>query len=335
MADTYLSLLQEALHSVMKKDSRCIILGEDLADPYGGAFKVSQGLSTQFPERIFNTPISESAIIGLCTGLAVRGFLPVAEIMFGDFLALATDQILNSATKFGLMYRDNVHVPMVIRTPMGGGRGYGPTHSQSIEKMFMGIPGLKVISPAIMHPVGEILKHCIINEKQPVLFIENKQLYPKKISYSNESIQIEYLRNETGLPIAVLNNSVGSDPDVVILGYGGVSQNIITVMLKMLNEEINVVSVIPSWINEVSWVNEIDGYRGNCKLFIIVEMGTKGFNWGSEISAKLYEIYQNRSPVTIKRLSSKNEVIPAARDLEDDVLLNPEKIYDAILENLL
>ena len=112
------------------------LIGEDMLDPYGGAFKVTKGVSSKFPERVITTPISESAIIGLGTGMAMRGMLPVVEIMFGDFLTLCTDQIVNSATKFPLMYKDRVAVPLVIRTPMGGGRGYGPTHSQSLEKMF-------------------------------------------------------------------------------------------------------------------------------------------------------------------------------------------------------
>ena len=118
--------------------------------PYGGAFKVTRGLSSRFPARVFATPISEAAIVGLATGLALRGMRPVAEIMFGDFLFLAGDQLVNHAAKFRWMYHDQVRVPMVIRTPMGGRRGYGPTHSQSIEKHFMGVPGLWVVAPHVL-----------------------------------------------------------------------------------------------------------------------------------------------------------------------------------------
>ena len=147
---TVLDSLNQALHGLMDGDVRVVVLGEDILDPYGGAFKVTRGLSSRFPERVFTTPISEAAIVGLASGLSLRGLRPIAEIMFGDFLLLAGDQLVNHAAKFRWMYNDGVRVPMVIRTPMGGRRGYGPTHSQSIEKHFMGVPGLWVVAPHVL-----------------------------------------------------------------------------------------------------------------------------------------------------------------------------------------
>jgi pyruvate/2-oxoglutarate/acetoin dehydrogenase E1 component len=144
---TVLDRLNHALHQALEADERVYILGEDILDPYGGAFKVSRGLSTKYPDRVLTTPISEAAIVGLASGMALKGLLPIVEIMFGDFVTLAADQLVNHAAKFRWMYNDQVRVPLVVRTPMGGRRGYGPTHSQSLEKMFMGIPGLKVVAP--------------------------------------------------------------------------------------------------------------------------------------------------------------------------------------------
>jgi acetoin:2,6-dichlorophenolindophenol oxidoreductase subunit beta len=115
----------------MASDERVVLIGEDLLDPYGGAFKVTRGLSSAFPDRVLSTPISEAGMVGVATGMAMRGLRPVVEIMFGDFVTLVADQIINHATKFSWMYNDQVKVPLVIRTPMGGRRGYGPTHSQS------------------------------------------------------------------------------------------------------------------------------------------------------------------------------------------------------------
>ena len=109
----------------MKDDDSVFVLGEDILDPYGGAFKVTKGLSTVFPDRVLTTPISEAAITGFSTGLAIRGYKPILEIMFGDFITLCTDQIINGASKFKWMYGDKFSVPLVIRTPMGGRRGYG------------------------------------------------------------------------------------------------------------------------------------------------------------------------------------------------------------------
>ena len=127
---------------MLKEHDEVILYGEDLLDPYGGAFKVTKGLSTKFPDRVLPTPISEAAMIGMAGGMAIGGLRPIVEIMFGDFLTLCADQIINHASKFRYMYNDQVCVPIVIRAPMGGGRGYGPTHSQSIESLFKGVPFL-------------------------------------------------------------------------------------------------------------------------------------------------------------------------------------------------
>ncbi len=145
---TVLESLNAALHTALENDPRVYVLGEDILDPYGGAFKVTRGLSTRFPDRVLTTPISEAAILGISTGMALRGLRPVAEVMFGDFITLMADRLINHAAKFRWMYNEQVRVPLVLRAPMGGRRGYGPTHSQSLEKLFLGVPGLKVLASA-------------------------------------------------------------------------------------------------------------------------------------------------------------------------------------------
>ena len=155
---TILEILNASLHDVMTQDERVYIMGEDILDPYGGAFKVTKGLSTTFPERVITTPISEAGIVGVAAGMALRGLRPIVEIMFGDFFTLIADQLINHITKFKWMYNDQVNVPIVIRAPMGGRRGYGPTHSQSLEKLFLGIPALRVLSPStISVPSGAFI----------------------------------------------------------------------------------------------------------------------------------------------------------------------------------
>jgi pyruvate/2-oxoglutarate/acetoin dehydrogenase E1 component len=128
--------INRALHELMAADPRLVVLGEDITDPYGGAFKVTRGLSSAYRDRVWTTPISEGGIVGMAAGMALKGRPTIVELMFGDFIALAADQIINHATKFRWMYNDQVEVPMIIRAPMGGRRGYGPTHSQSLEKHF-------------------------------------------------------------------------------------------------------------------------------------------------------------------------------------------------------
>jgi len=175
-----LDRLNTALLQAMHSDESVYLLGEDILDPYGGAFKVTRGLSSQFPGRVLTTPISEAAIVGVATGMALRGLRPVVEIMFGDFVALAADQLVNHAAKFRWIYNDLVRVPLVVRTPMGGRRGYGPTHSQSLEKMFLGVPGLRLVAPNTLGDPASLLQTAIA-EDDPVLFIEHKLLYTRPL----------------------------------------------------------------------------------------------------------------------------------------------------------
>src|SRR5487761_2144406 len=153
--------LNTALRHLLATEPRALLLGEDLHDSYGGAFKVTQGLSTDFPGRVVSTPISEAGITGASIGLSLDGFLPVMEVMFADFLSLCMDQIYNHAVKFPGMFRD-VAVPLVIRTPCGGRRGYGPTHSQSPEHLFTGVPGLTVVYGSHRHNVAALLIDSVL-----------------------------------------------------------------------------------------------------------------------------------------------------------------------------
>ena len=138
--------LNNALDELLAGHPEVIVLGEDLHDPYGGAFKVTAGLSTRYPGRVISTPISEAGVVGAAIGLALHGHRPVVEIMFADFLSLAMDQLYNHAVKFPGMFPE-ARVPLVIRTPSGGRRGYGPTHSQSPENLMTGVPGLTIVFP--------------------------------------------------------------------------------------------------------------------------------------------------------------------------------------------
>ena len=172
----YSHAIREAIAEEMERDSNVFILGEDIAG-YGGAFKVTQGLVEKFgPQRVLNTPISENSIVGVGVGAAITGMRPIVDIMFQDFITLAMDQIVNHAAKFHYMYGNQSGVPLVIRTPAGGGRNYGPTHSQSLEAWFMHVPGLKVVAPSTAYDAKGLLKSAI-RDDNPVLFVESKLLY--------------------------------------------------------------------------------------------------------------------------------------------------------------
>ncbi|MBI3784001.1 MAG: alpha-ketoacid dehydrogenase subunit beta [Deltaproteobacteria bacterium] len=173
---TYWQALQEALCDAMRRDPAVFVMGEDIGT-YGGAFGVTRGLLEEFgPERVRCTPISEGTIVGAATGAALTGMRPVVEIMFMDFLTLTMDQLANHAAKFRYMYGPQARVPMVIRTPAGGGRCYGATHSQSLEAWFLHVPGLKVVAPSTPADAKGLLT-AALHDDNPVLFVEHKLLY--------------------------------------------------------------------------------------------------------------------------------------------------------------
>jgi len=177
-------LLQQALRESLRDDARVILLGQDIEAPYGGAFKITGDLSCEFPGRVRNSPVSEAALIGIAAGLAMNGFRPITEIMFGDFLGLAFDQLLNHASKFPLMYNGGIKAPLIVRTPMGGRRGYGPTHSQSLEKHFLGIPGMRVVALNGRVSPRRIYRELLRPAEGPTLVIENKVLYTRPLRHS-------------------------------------------------------------------------------------------------------------------------------------------------------
>jgi pyruvate/2-oxoglutarate/acetoin dehydrogenase E1 component len=156
--------LNDALIDVFERRDDVYLLGEDVLDPYGGTFKVTQGLSTRWPERVLTTPISEAGLFGVAAGMALRGYRPILEIMFGDFITLGFDQIVNGIGKFSEMFDDQVRVPIVVRTPMGGGRGYGPTHSQSLEKLLLGVPGITVIAANECLDLTSLMREAVADD---------------------------------------------------------------------------------------------------------------------------------------------------------------------------
>ena len=214
--------LNETLHALFAERDDVVRLGEDVLDPYGGAFKVTQGLSDAYPDRVLTTPISEASLFGVAAGMALRGQRPILEIMFGDFIALGLDQVVNGISKFREMYDDQVTVPLVVRTPMGARRGYGPTHSQSLEKLLLGIPNICVVAPSECHDVGALLAAAVEDER-PVFFIENKLLYGRAIRRPEDGYIGELAVRESGDPYPALTFSATdfTEGAATAVTYGG------------------------------------------------------------------------------------------------------------------
>ncbi len=330
--ETYLNSINKGFFEVFEQKDNVLILGEDILDPYGGAFKVTKGLSDKFPEKVIATPISEAAIVGVGIGLALQGYRPIVEIMFGDFMSLTVDQVLNSASKFGLMYGEEVNVPLLIRTPMGGGRGYGPTHSQSIEKLFFGMPGVTVVSPSLAHDVKKLFIESV-EDDEVTIFIEGKDIYTCPL-INNKSGSLNINEKQIGKnSIAIVDNfSSGLNPDICIFSYGSMSQMVNKILEDFIDEEINIRVFYPSIINNLDFIKEINQLNCPSYGYIICEPGAGAFGWNADVLKAIYESKNFSMDKKIICLSSDNSIIPAAKELEEKVLVNIDNIKLAINE---
>lgn len=332
----FVESLNAALKDLLEEHGELFLLGEDILDPYGGAFKVTRGLSSMFPERVITSPISEAGLVAWGVGAALLGLRPIVEIMFGDFLALAADQILNHAAKYRWMYNRQVEVPLVIRTPMGGRRGYGPTHSQSIETMFLNVPGLTIVAPSLLFDPGQLLKRCVLLSKMPVLFIENKSLYPNRLLvHDKDRINAFFMRStRSRYPTAHLSLTQFEKPDIVLLAYGANATLAMEVAERLLtNREIIADVIVPTLISPVP-VGEIIQLIDGCPAVCTIEEGQKSGGWGAEISAVLCE----HSPSIHRRFmrfAAASCPIPSAKPLEEGVLPSVESIVQLIERELL
>ena len=339
---TVLESLNAALHRAFSDDESVYLLGEDVLDPYGGAFKVTRGLSTAFPQRVMTTPISEAGIVGVATGMALRGLRPVVEIMFGDFLTLAADQLLNHAAKFAWMYNDQVSVPLVVRTTMGGRRGYGPTHSQTLEKHFLGAPGLSIQAPAALcapeqaGSPGDLLYHAILKGSQPTLFIENKLLYPLAVSDETNLPEFAITRvsgrqNGADSPFFTLTIRGAPAPSLTLAAYGYMAELARQAMLRLAYEhEIFTELLVPTQLSPFSLEPIIASARRTGKL-LTMEEGTLSLGWGAEVLARCAEALANR-PLRARRLAARDLPVPASAPLEAAVLPGVDEIIQMALE---
>ncbi len=329
---TVLDRLNFALHHAMETDERVHVIGEDILDPYGGAFKVTRGLSTKFPERVLTTPISEAAITGVAAGMALRGLRPVAEIMFGDFITLIADQLVNHAAKFRWMYNEQVRVPLVIRTPMGGRRGYGPTHSQSLEKLFLGVPGLKVVAANALGDPADLLAAAIADD-DPVLFIEHKLLYTRPLLEDGKGELADLTVESTsgGFPTFSLSFP-GQTSRLTIACYGYNFELARKTALDLAYEhelfaEIVLFSQLSPFETSPLFVS-----LERTRRLLTVEEGGLTLGWGAEIAARTAE--SRLDGLKIRRVAALDLPIGNSKALEETILPTQEKITQSALDLL-
>lgn len=318
-------IIRDCFNENMARDERIVMIGEDILDPYGGAFKVTKGLSTAYPERVKGTTISEYALTGIGNGLSLAGMFPVCEIMFGDFMTLTLDQILNHAAKFPYMYNHQVKNPIIIRTPMGGGRGYGPTHSQSIEKFFLGIP--QTIALSLNHRVNpaDIYNRLFETLDCPALVFENKSLYAKRLKSALEEGFVAELSNEEFPTVRIRPEGFAK---LTILAYGGMLEFAEEAQIRLFEEYDIVTEVVaPTKLYpfNVGSVAESVLKTGN---LLIVEEGNGFAGFGSEVVTKLAETIPGALKC-VKRLNMPECPIPCCGPLEKQLLPNIDSIIAA------
>lgn len=302
----YREAIREALAEEMRRDSRVFLMGEDVAI-HGGNFLVTTGLYAEFGEdRIFDTPLSESALVGAGVGAAMMGLRPVVEVMFADFVTIAMDAIVNHAAKVNYMSGGEVTAPMVVRlAAYGAGRRSGAHHSQSIESLLTNVPGLTIVVPSTAYDAKGLLKSAI-RTQNPVMFIEHKMLYAKK----GEVPEGEYLvplgvadikRAGTSLTLVTYGRMV----DVSLAAAGtlekeGVSAEVIDLRsLQPLDEELILASV-----------------RKTGHLVIVHEAPVRG-GFGGEVAAVVAEKALGYLDAPIRRVGAPWVPVPFSPTLED------------------
>jgi 2-oxoisovalerate dehydrogenase E1 component len=289
---------------------------------------VTRELSDVVPERVFSTPISESAIVGISNGLALNGFKPFAEIMFGDFMTLAMDQIVNHAAKFHHMYNKKVNCPVVVRTPMGGRRGYGPTHSQTLDKFIVGIDNVTTVAlNTFVDPA--IIYESVYQSQHPVLVIENKTDYGKKILHY-QAKNFLYERNQDLFPVVRVRPAI-SNATLTVVAYGGMA-DIVNLLLDEIffETEQKIELIIPSVISHTP-IEIIFASVQETGNLLVIEEGSAFAGIGSELITQLKEKMEGQ--FRVKRISAYPVPIPSVKSLEHIVLPEKDRIIKEIKES--
>jgi pyruvate dehydrogenase E1 component beta subunit len=320
---TYRDALREALREEMARDPSVFLLGEDIGRCWGGAFKVTDGLAEEFSEeRVRDTPISESAIVGTGVGAAITGMRPVVEIMFGDLTALAMDQIANQAAKIRYMFGGQATCPLVIRTPFGAGVNIASHHSQSLEAWFMHVPGLYVAVPSTPYDAKGLLKAAIRGDN-PILFCEHKLLYPMEGEVPEEEYTVPFGTADI--------KKEGSDVTIVATLY---MVHLALRAAEVLEKQgVNVEVVDPRTLTPLDKQAIIRSVKKTGRIVIVSE-DCKTAGVSDEIAASVAEEALDYLDAPIKRLAEPDTPIPFSPTLEQYVIPNEKSIVRAVKEVL-
>ena len=316
---SYLEAIREALAEEMRRDPKVFVLGEDVG-PYGGAFGVTQGLHEEFGEaRVLDTPISESAIVGISIGAALRGYRPVAEMQFADFISCAFDQIVNQAATLRFRYGGRAAVPMVVRAPSGGNVGGGLYHSQNPEAWFVHRPGLKVVAPSTAFDAKGLLK-AAIRDDNPVIYFEHKYLYRRVKGVVPEGDEI--------VPIGVAATR-REGRDATLVTYGAMVSPSLEAADRMAKEGVEVEVIDLRTLAPLDTAALLRSVEKTSRALIVHE-DVKTLGIGAEISAIITEERFESLDAPVMRLTYPDTHPSFSQILELSNLPDADKIVDAL-----
>ncbi|ETI69016.1 protein PdhB [Neobacillus vireti LMG 21834] len=314
----YNKAINNALREEMQKDSTVFIAGEDVGNA-GGSFGITRGLIAEFGSaRVIDTPISESAIVGMAVGASSTGLRPVIEIMFMDFIAVCFDQIINQAAKMRYMSGGQMALPLVIRTQGGAGLNAGPQHSQSLEALLFHIPGIKVVMPSNPYDAKGLLKTAI-RDNNPVVFIENKALYGMKGEVPEEDYTIPFGKAKI----------VKEGIDVTIVAVGQMVNKALAAVETLENNGISAEIIDPRTITPLDTDTIKQSVKKTGRL-IIVHEAVKIGGVGAEIAAMIQEDIFDYLDAPIQRVGAPFTPVPYSKPLENYYLPNENDIINAV-----
>lgn len=320
---TYREAIREGMSIRMREDPRVILFGEDTG-AYGGSFGITLGMYDEFGgDRVRDTPISESAIIGCAVGSAATGMRPIAELVFCDFLTVAMDQIANQAAKMRYMFGGKVEMPLVIRVPIGAGGGQAAQHSQSLESWFNHVPGLKVVAPYTPADCKGLLK-ASIRDNNPVIFLENKRTYAVRGEIPDEE---DYLV-EIGKAAVAREGS-----DVTLVTYSSMVKTCLNAAEKLAKEGVFCEVVDLRTLVPLDYETVLASIAKTNRVVVVHEASKRG-GIGSDIVAEINERAFDLLDAPPIRVGALNIPIPYSAILESAVLPDEDNVIEAVRKTM-
>ncbi|HXN86092.1 MAG TPA: alpha-ketoacid dehydrogenase subunit beta [Candidatus Binataceae bacterium] len=319
---TYAEAIKEAMVEEMTRDSSVILYGEDVAN-FGGIFRITSGLKESFgEERVFDTPISENALVGAGVGAALTGLRPIVELQFSDFLFTAADEVVLKAGMWRYAHGGAYKVPLVVRCPSGAA-GVGPEHGQCPEAFFMHAPGLKIVSPSTPADAKGLLKSAI-RDDNPVLYFEHKLLYATKGEVPDDG---DYL-----VPLGKAAIRREGD-DLTLVAFSAMVPKALKAAERLAKDGHNVEVIDLRSLMPFDRASIFDSVKKTGKI-VVAEESYKTLGVGAEIGAMLMEEALEYLDAPLRRVAMPDVPIPTGANLEQFVIPSVEKIYQACSELL-